>query len=234
MNEQNKKSQASGERVNDILLGPLERPALEFLCKHMPSWVMPDHLTVLGVLAGFLIGVSYYLTSYDKNFLWLASFGLVIHWFGDSLDGNLARYRKIERPKYGYYVDHIVDAYVTTVICVGIGLSAYVGLAFAMFDLAAYLLMSVMTYITTNVTGVFKISYGKFGPTEIRVVIILANLYFYFGPNPILNFTYFQITFYNFMAAVVAFLLFMYFIVFSLKQIRELAKIEPARKPSSN
>lgn len=85
------------DRVNDILLGFIERPALEFFCKHMPKWVNPDHLTVLGVLAGFLIGISYFLTSYDKNFLWLASVGLVIHWFGDSLDGNLARYRKIER-----------------------------------------------------------------------------------------------------------------------------------------
>jgi archaetidylinositol phosphate synthase len=230
----NEESSGSGKRVNDILLGPLERPALEFFCKHMPRWVTPDHLTLLGVLAGFLIGVRYYLTTVDRNFLWLASFGVVVHWFGDSLDGNLARYRKIERPKYGYYVDHIVDAYVTTIICIGIGLSAYVGFVFAMFDLVAYLLMSVMTYISSNVTGVFKISYGKFGPTEVRVVIILANVYFYFGPNPTFDFTYFQITFYNLMAAVTAFLIFMYFLVFSLKQIRELAILEPAKKSVQN
>lgn len=220
----------SDKRVNDILLGALERPALEFFCKHMPSWVNPDHLTILGVLAGFMIGVSYALTSIDRNFLWLASAGLVLHWFGDSLDGNLARYRKIERPKYGYFVDHIADAYITTVICIGIGLSAYVGFIYAMFCLVGYLLMSVMTYITTNVTGVFKISYGKLGPTEVRLVIILANFYFYFGPNPEFDFGYFQITFYNLMAAIAAGILFLYFIVFSLIKIRELYHKEPIRK----
>lgn len=226
------KKPAGGDRVNDILLGFIERPALEFFCKKMPKWVNPDHLTILGVLAGFMIGISYFLTSYDKNFLWLASVGLVIHWFGDSLDGNLARYRKIERPKYGYYVDHIADAYITTVICIGIGLSAYVGFIYAMFDLVAYLLMSVMTYVTTNVTGIFKISYGKFGPTEIRVVIILANVYFYFGPNPVFDFSLFQITFYNLMAATVAGLIFLYFVFFSLKTIGELYKLEPMKKPT--
>lgn len=228
----NHDSQKSDKRVNDILLGPLERPALEFFCRHMPSWANPDHLTIIGVLAGFLIGASYALTSYDRNFLWLASAGLVLHWFGDSLDGNLARYRKIERPKYGYYVDHIADAYITTVICIGIGLSAYVGFIYAMFCLVAYLLMSVMTYVTTNVTGIFKISYGKLGPTEVRVVMILANVYFYFGPNPVINFTCFEITLYNLIASVAASLLFLYFMVFSLKQIRELYKLEPMKKPA--
>ncbi len=221
------------KRVNDILLGPLERPALEFFCKHMPKWVMPDHLTLLGVFAGLLIGFSYFMTTFDRNFLWLASFGLVLHWFGDSLDGSLARYRKIERPKYGYYVDHVVDAYVTTFICIGLGLSPFVDLNIALFDLVGYLLMSVMAYITSNVTGVFKISYSKFGPTEARVIVILANFYFYFGPNPVFDFSLFTMSLYNLIAAGAACILYLVFAIFTLKQIRELAKLEPAKKWSS-
>lgn len=234
MSNSNKENSSSDKRINDILLGPLERPALDFFCRRMPKWVNPDHLTVFGVLAGFLVGVSYALTSFSPNYLWLASFGLVLHWFGDSLDGNLARYRKIERPKYGYFVDHIADAYITTVVCIGIGLSPYVDLMYALFCLIAYLLMSVLTYVTTNVTGVFKISYGKFGPTEIRLVIILANVYFYFGPNPLLNMPGFQMTFYNFMAVVVALLIGLYFIFFSLKQIRDLYRKEPLKNTETN
>ncbi|NUM82335.1 CDP-alcohol phosphatidyltransferase family protein, partial [bacterium] len=110
------------DRVNDILLGPLERPALLWLSERMPAWVTPDILTVIGIVAALIIAGSYYLSNFDKNFLWLANFGFVLNWFGDSLDGSVARYRHIERPKYGYFVDHAVDAFTSTVICVGLGL----------------------------------------------------------------------------------------------------------------
>ncbi len=217
------------ERINDILLGPLERPALLWLCQHMPRWVTPDILTLVGIVAALQIGISYALTVYDRNFLWLASFGFALQWFGDSLDGNLARFRKIERPKYGYFVDHIVDAFSTTAICVGIGLSAYVGFVWAMLDLVAYLLMSILTYIQTNVTGVFKISYGKIGPTEIRVLIITVNVFFYFGTNPPVDFSFVHIRLYDLVAAVVALLIFLYFLFFSVKQAVDLARLEPPR-----
>jgi phosphatidylglycerophosphate synthase len=219
------------ERINDILLGPLERPALLWLCQHMPRWVNPDLLTLVGILAGLLVGVSYALTVYDRNFLWLASLGFVLQWFGDSLDGNLARFRKIERPKYGYFVDHIVDAFSTTAICVGIGLSAYVGFVWAMLDLVAYLLMSILTYIQTNVTGVFKISYGKFGPTEMRVLIIVVNVFFYVGTNPEVDLSFVHMKLYDLVAAVVALLIFLYFLFFSAKQTIVLARLEPPRRP---
>jgi len=96
-------------RVNKILLGPLERPALAWLAKKMPAWVTPDTLTVTGFLGTILVAVSYVLTNQHHAFLWLASLGLVINWFGDSLDGTLARYRNIERPRYGFFVDHAMD-----------------------------------------------------------------------------------------------------------------------------
>src|SRR5512138_816292 len=113
-------------RVNDILLGPLERPTLKWLAAHMPAWVTPDICTIIGVFGAILISLSYVLTVFDKNFLWLASLGFVINWFGDSLDGTLARYRKIERPIFGFFVDHIMDAFSVTVIILGLGMTDYV------------------------------------------------------------------------------------------------------------
>jgi phosphatidylglycerophosphate synthase len=171
-------------RVNDILLGPIERPAIQWLVEHMPHWVTPDHLTFFGFAAAILIGASYYLTTFDKNYLWLANLGFFLNWFGDSLDGNLARFRKIERPKYGFFIDHTIDTVSEMAIFIGIGLSPYVDLTLALLALIGYLCMANLVYITTSVKGVFKISYGKLGPTEIRVIAMLSNALVFFLGNP--------------------------------------------------
>ncbi|MEG8945725.1 CDP-alcohol phosphatidyltransferase family protein [Rosettibacter firmus] len=171
-------------RVNDILLGPLERPALKWLAQKMPDFITPDILTVIGLIGSFITGLSYYLSSYDELFLWIASLGLVINWFGDSLDGTLARYRKIERPKYGYFIDHTLDSLSIIAIAIGAGLSPYARFDFVMFALVGYLLMSILVYIRTYVYGIFKISYYKIGPTEVRLIIIILNTLVYFwGAN---------------------------------------------------
>ena len=175
------------ERVNDILLGPLERPALQWLAAHMPAWMTPDILTGIGTFGAVLIAVSYWLTNYSEWFLWLASLGFVINWFGDSLDGTLARYRKIERPKYGFFIDHTVDALNETIIFLGFGLSPYLSFEIACLALIGYLLMSVLIYVSTAVSGVFKISYGKLGPTEIRAIAILLNIFIFFFVNRTIN-----------------------------------------------
>ena len=151
------------KRVNDILLGPLERPALQWLAAHMPDWVYPDLLTIIGTLGAVIIFLSYWLTNFDKGFLWLASLGLIINWFGDSLDGTLARYRNIQRPKYGFFVDHTVDALSEVLIILGLGLSPFIRFEIASLALIGYLLMSVLVYVRTCVKGEFVISYGGFG-----------------------------------------------------------------------
>lgn len=214
------------KRVNDILLGPLERPLLKWFVKHTPSRVTPDMLTGLGAAAAVLIFVSYWLTNYHPAFLWLASFGFILNWFGDSLDGNLARYRNIERPKYGYFIDHTVDAFSELLVGFGIGLSPYVRFDLALLALISYLLMSVLVYITTYVKGVFKISYSKIGPTEIRVVLILANTLIFFIGNPKIEIGLGLLTIYDHIAILFASVLFIVFIVFTLKQASEIAKSE--------
>lgn len=172
------------KRINDIFFGPIERPLIAWLVKRMPRWVTPDVLTSIGFFAAILIGVSYWLTNSNKNYLWLATFGFMLNWFGDSLDGNLARYRKIERPRYGFFIDHIVDTVSEVAIFLGLGLSPYVDYTLASLALIAYLCMTIQVYITTSIRGVFRISYGKLGPTEARVIAMIANTVIFFIGNP--------------------------------------------------
>lgn len=185
------------KRVNDILLGPLERPALAYLVKVMPRWVSPDLLTIFGFLAGVLIGVSYLLTNLDKNFLWLANLGFVLNWFGDSLDGNLARYRKIERPRYGFFIDHAVDIISEVFIFLGLAFSPFVDFKIAVLALIAYLCMTSLVFLITSVEGVFQISYGRLGPTEARVIAMSANTIIYFVNNPQVQLPFGMISLYN-------------------------------------
>jgi phosphatidylglycerophosphate synthase len=215
-------------RVNDILLGPLERPTLKWLAAHMPVWVTPDVCTLIGVLGALLTGISYVLCIYNSNFLWLASLGFVINWFGDSLDGTLARYRKIERPLYGFFVDHTIDAVSVTVIILGLGLTPYVSFNIACLALIAYLLLCVLVFLRTSVIGEFKISYSKLGPTEIRVILILLNGSMYFGgeqmsalrigtPDPI------TFNLYDIIVATIGLLLLYFFVLTAVRDIVRLA-----------
>ena len=163
-------------REKTFLLARHEARVLDALARRLPARVMPDHLTALGVLAALGIGAAYWLTLRDPAWLWAASALLVVHWLGDSLDGTLARVRRIERPKYGYYLDHLVDAGATIAIGTGLGLSPYLTLVTALALVVAYLALSINTYLETQVLGVFSLGYGRFGPTEARLGLIALNL----------------------------------------------------------
>ena len=147
-------------RINNIILGPLERPALQWLAAHMPVWVTPDLCTAVGVIGALVTAISYGLSNYHPAFLWLASLGFVINWFGDSMDGTLARYRRIERPLYGYFVDHTTDMVCQLMIGIGLGVSPYVSFDVAMLMVLAYVMLSGLVFLRTYVAGEFKITYG--------------------------------------------------------------------------
>ena len=183
-------------------------------------------LTAVGVFGGVIIGLSYWLSNYDKNFLWVADLGFVVNWFGDSLDGSLARYRKLERFKYGYFIDHTLDTLTQTIICIGLGLSPFISFNYAMLLLVGYLQIGILTYVNTAVTGVFKMSYGKIGPTEIRVIVIGLNLVFYFTDDPLLDLAMTTISLFDLVAVSLAVILFIYFIVFMLIQAVELHELD--------
>jgi archaetidylinositol phosphate synthase len=211
-------------RTNDILLGPLERPALRWFAAHLPVWVTPDVLTSIGVIGGLVIFASYWLTRFNPAFLWLASLGFVINWFGDSLDGTVARYRNIQRPRYGFFIDHTVDAVTEMMIVLGLGLSPYVRFDLAAMALIGYLLLSVMVYVQQIVTNEFRISYGKLGPTEVRVIVILANTAMFFIGNKVLQFSFGTLSLYDLFVLAVTFIMFAIFAINTVQQGRKLSK----------
>ena len=135
----------------------------------------PDHLTALGVLASIGIAAAYVLSNGDEVWLWAASGLLVLHWLGDSLDGTLARVRNAERPRYGYYLDHLVDAFATAAIGIGLGLSPHMLLAVGLAIVIAYLILSINTYLETQAFGTFTLGYGRLGPTEARLLLVGVN-----------------------------------------------------------
>ncbi len=218
------------KRVNDILLGPLERPALRWLSAHMPAWVSPDLCTAIGVFGALLILFGYGLSGLSRDFLWLASLGFLVNWFGDSLDGTLARHRHIERPKYGFYLDHTVDVVCQVMIFLGLGLTPYIRFSIACLTLIAYLMLSVLAYVRTCVVGEFKISYGRLGPTEIRVLAILLNTAMYFFGLRAVEFSLgiagkLSISVYDLVVGAIGLLLLFFFLTTASRQARILAKL---------
>lgn len=174
------------DRIQQNILAASERRILNWLCARMPSWVTPDKLTGFGVFGAFVVFLGYAFSGYSVYTLWFAIAGYVFQWFGDSMDGSLARWRKIERPKYGYFIDHSVDGFVILLILGGMGLSPYVRLDVALLALAGYLLLSIHAYLSARVLGELKLSYMFGGPTELRFVLIgltLAMMWQGYGPG---------------------------------------------------
>jgi phosphatidylglycerophosphate synthase len=166
----------SAPREKTFLLAGPEARALDWIARRLPARVMPDHLTALGVAAAAAIAAAYALSAHSTAWLWAASALLVVHWLGDSLDGTLARVRRSERPRYGYYLDHLVDAVATALIGLGLGLSPYLLLTTGLVVVIAYLVLSINTYLETQVLGVFSLGYGRVGPTEARLALIALNI----------------------------------------------------------
>src|SRR4051812_31754444 len=162
-------------REPNFLLARHEKRVLTAIARRLPRWVLPDDLTALGVASAIGICIAYLATNGNHAWLWVASALLVVHWLGDSLDGTLARVRGIERPRYGYYLDHLVDALATAVIGIGLGLSPWMLLAVGLVIVVAYLVLSINTYLETHAFGVFSLGYGRLGPTEARVGLIVLN-----------------------------------------------------------
>jgi archaetidylinositol phosphate synthase len=165
----------AARRELTFLLAEPERRLLRVMAARLPRWVTSDGLTTLGMAGAAGAGVAYALSTLSAAWLWAASALLVVNWFGDSLDGTLARVRRVERPRYGYYLDHMVDAFSTAAIGAGIGLSPYVNLGVALAGVIGYLILSINIYLESQAFGVFRLGYSRIGPTEARIVLIAAN-----------------------------------------------------------
>jgi phosphatidylglycerophosphate synthase len=166
----------NARRVNQALTARMEKRALQWMAERAPSWVSSDQLTVLGLSAQIGAGICYALSRFDRRALLLAIACLALNWLGDSLDGTLARVRRRERPRYGFYVDHIVDILGAVALMSGLGASGLLHWQTAVAMLIAFLVLSGESYLATYTLGRFELSQGIFGPTEIRILLVAGNL----------------------------------------------------------
>src|ERR1700676_5518001 len=170
-------------RLQNSFTSAPERRALLWLAQRMPPSINSDHLTLLGFMAMFLAGCSYALARWNPWGLLLATVCLALNWFGDSLDGTLARVRNRQRPRYGFYVDHMIDSFGALFLMGGLGACGYIDWRIAMGLLIAFLLLSIESYLASYTLGIFRLSFGKFGPTEIRFLLALGNMVVWVHPT---------------------------------------------------
>jgi phosphatidylglycerophosphate synthase len=221
------KSLAPINRIQENVLARSERRLLNWICARMPAWVTPDLLTGIGMVGAFMVFGGYLASNLHVDWLWLAIAGYAVQWFGDSTDGSLARFRQIERPRYGYFLDHSCDGLATTLVVVGIGLSPYVTLEWALVALAGYLLLSIHAFLSVRVLGELKLSYLNAGPTELRFMLIaltLAMMWFGTGPGWFGMFSGFDL-----FTGGVGLILIALFAIQTAVTSRRLATEEPAR-----
>src|SRR5229473_874857 len=170
-------------REQTSILAPLESAALRGLARRMPGFVNSDHLSLLGFVAMFLAGVCYAASRQNPLMLHLVNVCIFLNWFGDSLDGTLARYRDRQRPRYGFYVDHIIDTFGTMFIIYGLALSGYMTERVAAAMLIVFFMLAINSYLAAYALGVFKISQWKMGPTEMRLLLMIGNVFLIYHPR---------------------------------------------------
>jgi archaetidylinositol phosphate synthase len=171
------------QRVQESVTAAAERKALAWLAARLPAWVNSDHLTLLGFSAMFFAGASYTIARWNRAGLILATIFLALNWFGDSLDGTLARLRNRQRPRYGFYVDHMMDTFGGLFLMGGLAASGFVDWRIALGMFVAFLMLSVQVYLATHTLGKFQLSFAKFGPTEIRILLAIGNVALWLRPD---------------------------------------------------
>lgn len=168
-------------RIHTSVLASRERELLTYIVARLPLWVTPDQLTLLGVVGGAMVGLGCVLANVDLNWLWLAVAGLVVNWFGDSTDGSLARYRRIERPRYGFFVDQFSDVVAHFFMLIGLGLSPLMRLDTALLALLGSLATMFYGHLKLQFSRTWQVSHHGVGPTELRIVIAIGFLAAIFG-----------------------------------------------------
>ena len=171
------------DRENNGFSAAAEKRLLIWMANRMPRWVNSDHLTLLGFFGMIFAGLSFWAASYNRMALVFVVVGLTVNWFGDSLDGTLARVRNQLRPRYGFYVDHMMDIFGVMALLSGLALSIYMSPVVAGGLLMAYMLLNIDIYLATHVFGVFKLSVWKFGGTELRILLAVGVLALAFRPE---------------------------------------------------
>ena len=224
-------------RIQTSILNGLEKKILVWIAERMPRWVSSDMLTFIGFVGACVIATGYALSNLSLQWLWLSSFGFLLNWFGDSMDGSLARVRNTQRKTYGFFIDHNVDVINETIMFVGVGMSPLINLSFAMLALVAYFMLSVYVYIDCHLKGEMKLTYGGLGPTEFRLLVVLVNTLYIFIPwlsewkvEMTIFHNEFQVGLMDYVAVAVSFLIFGFYLVSFFKDAKYFARIDPPKK----
>jgi len=218
-------------RVQENLLARSERRILNWLCARFPAWVTPDMLTGVGMVGAFMVFAGYAASNLGDGWLWLTMAGYFVQWLGDSTDGSLARFRQIERPRYGYFLDHSCDGLATTLVVVGIGMTPYVAMEFALVALTGYLLLSIHAFLSVRVLGELKLSYLNAGPTELRFILLAFTIMMMVaGPDaPRWETPFGSINGFDIFTGGVGLILIVLFVLQTMVTSRRLAVMEPPR-----
>lgn len=230
-------NKADAVRIQTSVLNALEKKVLVYLAERQPKWMTSDILTYLGTFGAVVIAAGYILSARNINFLWLSSLGFIINWYGDSLDGTLARVRKTQRPIYGYYLDHTVDAVNEVMIFIGVGLSGLMHLEIALLALVMYLLMTINVSINAHLKKEFKLTYASMGPTEFRIIMIIINTLFVLI-RPLRDFSHtfrlcghmFTLRALDYIGSVIVVILIILHLTTVRKDIKDYAKMDPMPK----
>ena len=228
-------------RIQTSVFNALEKSILVGIAKRLPKWVKSDGLTAFGIFGSMVVALGFILSNIDIHYLWLSSLGLVINWFGDSLDGTIARVRGTQRRIYGFFLDHNVDGITISIMAIGAGLSPFVHLPLAMGVLVSYLLLSIYVYISAHLKGEFKLTYAKMGPTEFRILIILMNTVFMYVPcirDFRRDFTVFDrtmtFTLFDYGVALIMIILLVIYVTTLVQDIRAYAILDPLPEPKTD
>jgi phosphatidylglycerophosphate synthase len=216
-------------RINDIALGRFERWVLPRMARALPHWVAPDHLTWLAAGAAIMGAGAYVATWYSLDWLWAANAALALHWWGDSLDGTLARVRNIPRERYGFYVDHQCDAISAVALFVGLGASPLMEFEIALGMLVALFLVMLLVGFVTIARDVFKISFAGLGPTEARIYLVACNLAVWALANPSFGVLGWQLTLFDVLGLAGIAGLGVVYVAASLRERAKLARIDPPK-----
>ena len=222
-------TKADAVRIQTSLLNASEKKVLVWLAKRQPEWMTSDMLTAIGTVGAVIIAVGYILSGYNINFLWLSSFGFIVNWYGDSLDGTLARVRNRQRPIYGYYIDHTVDCLDEFMIFIGIGLSGLMNFELSLMILALYFMLTINVSINAHLKKEFKLTYARLGPTEFRILAILANTVLVLIPS-LTEFSLFGLSFLDYVGIVVFLVLLIIYLTTIAKDAKEYAEMDPMPK----
>jgi archaetidylinositol phosphate synthase len=215
----------TASRLNQSLTASIEKRALQWMAERAPAWLTSDQLTILGFGAQIGAGIFYALSRYNRSALLMVIVCLILNWLGDSMDGTLARVRLQQRPRYGFYVDHMVDIFGAVALMCGLGYSGFAHWQTAIAMLIAFLLLSSESYLATYTLSCFQMSQGIFGPTEIRILLILGNLALLRSPYATL-FSH-KLLLFDLAGAIGAVVMFVMAVVITLRHTAELYRQEP-------